>query len=242
MKISVIIPCYRSCEYIEECITSVLMQKTNFNFEILIRDDFSNDGTDSIIEKYSSLHSSIRYFKAEENFGGHKNIKFLLEQSNAEYIAYLDGDDYWTSEEKLQMQADFLDSNPDFSMCFTGYWRQEGSDKSFINLDYWHGPNFYDREDFDSSSFLDGNPVNSLTRVFRNFRGIFKDYFHECCSNDLALNYELSKLGKIKYLNFPSGVYRIHGDSASSVAEKNMSREEFGMWLDKTRELMLKSI
>ena len=213
------------------------MQKTNFDFEILIRDDFSNDGSDEIIEKIAHENKNVRYFKSNENIGGHKNIKFLLDLADSEYIAYLDGDDYWTASDKLQKQIDFLDANPEYSMCFCGYWRQREFDKSSINLNVWEGPNFYESDDFSSDDFFGNNPVNSLTRVFRNRKGIFKDYFLDCFINDLPLNYEISKIGKIKFLNFPGGVYREHAGSASSL-HGSLTEIEFKNLLDKTLFLM----
>jgi glycosyltransferase involved in cell wall biosynthesis len=239
-KISVIIPCYEFSDYIEECILSVISQKvTSGDFEILIRDDFSNDGSSEIIEKYARIHPKIKYFKATENWGFQKNINFLMDQSKAEYIAYLDGDDYWVDPQKLQTQIDFLDSNPEFSMCFTGYWRQNGFDKTTIYLNYWHGPNFYDTDEVDPSLIISSNPINSLTRVFRNIDGLFKDYFFKCHINDLPLNYELSKVGKIKFLNFPSGVYRIHSNNFSTKWESDDSQSNSQELLNKTLDLIL---
>ena len=241
MKVSVIIPCYKFVDYIEECILSILAQKVNFDFEILIRDDFSNDGTEEIIERYAKVHSNIKFFKSTENWGslGIKNVKFLMEQSNSEYIAYIDGDDYWCDNQKLQTQINFLDSNLDFLMCFTGYWRQNEFDKTTIYLNYWYGPNFYDTDEINSELIMNANPINSLTRVFRNVNGLFKDYFFDCHILDLPLNYELSKIGKIKFLNFPSGVYRIHKNNVSTYYDNNFTSNEVLTLLNKTKELML---
>ena len=239
MKVSVIVPCYKFADYIGECLSSILIQKTDFDFEILIRDDFSNDGSEEIIEKFSLKHPRIKHFKSTENWGFHKNIKFLLEQSNSQYIAYVDGDDFWIDEKKLKTQIDFLDSNIEYSMCFCGYWIQENLDKSSLHLSGWQGPNFYDTDDFLPSHFMQENPVNSLTRVFRNIKGIFKDYFFDCYINDLPLNYELSKVGKVKFLNFPAGVYRFHNNNISNFLKTNYLENEVTELLNKTKKLML---
>jgi glycosyltransferase involved in cell wall biosynthesis len=241
MKVSVIVPCYNFGEYIEECIASILSQKTNFDYEILIRDDFSNDGSDKIIESYSKKNPNIKFFKSTENWGFNKNIRYLLEQSDAEYIAYIDGDDYWIDDEKLQNQIDFLDSNLDYSMCFCGYYRQENSDKSTTNLGYWFGPKDSNTDIFTSESFLSGNPVNSLTRVFRNTPNLFKEYFFDCHINDIPLNYEIAKLGKVKYLNFPGGVYRSNEKNMSNRYKNNFTYDEVLTLMNKTKELMLKN-
>jgi hypothetical protein len=127
-------------------------------------------------------------------------------------------------------------------MCFCGYWIQENLDKSSLHLRGWHGPKFFDIDEFLPSHFIDGNPVNSLTRVFRNIKGIFKDYFFDCHINDLPLNYELSKVGKIKFLNFPASVYRLHNNNISNFFKTNYSKNEITDLLNKTIELMKKNI
>jgi glycosyltransferase involved in cell wall biosynthesis len=120
MKVSVIVPAYKFVNYLEQSLLSTLWQKTNFEFEVLVRDDFSQDGSEEIIERLSTFYPNLKHFRATENLGFHKNIPFLLSQSKGEYIAYLDGDDYFFNEYKLQKQVDFLDSNPDYSMHCTG--------------------------------------------------------------------------------------------------------------------------
>ena len=109
MKVSVIIPCYNFEDYIEQSILSAVSQKTNFEFEILVRDDMSSDNSQVCIERVATFNPNVKYFKPEENWG-FKNIKFLIEQCKGEYIAWLDGDDYWTDIHKLQKQVDFLDT------------------------------------------------------------------------------------------------------------------------------------
>ena len=130
MKVSIIVPCYNFEEHIEQSILSAVSQKTNFEFEILVRDDMSTDTSQICIERVATFNKNVKYFKAEENLGAGNNIKFLTEQAKGEYIAYLDGDDYWTDINKLQNQIDFLDSNPDYIMTFTGYWMKDGKNYS----------------------------------------------------------------------------------------------------------------
>ena len=101
MKVSVIIPSYKFVDYIEQSILSALCQKTNFDFEVLVRDDFSQDGSDKIIERLVPLYPNLKYYPAIENLGFHKNIPFLINESKGEYIAYLDGDDYFIDQNKF---------------------------------------------------------------------------------------------------------------------------------------------
>jgi len=230
VKVSVAIPSYKFGPYIEECISSVLSQITNFDFEIVIRDDFSNDGTAEILEGYSKEYNFIKVLPSDENIGFHSNIKMILDNCSGEYIAYLDGDDYWIDENKLQIQADFLDNNPEHSMVFGGYFIQKGEDKSSIS-DYWMGIPPEVTTDLGPDHFMLGNYVNSLTKMFRNYNGLIKEYFYDMNIFDWPLNLEISKHGKIKFLSSPFGVYRTH--------EKQLSQHTFGIeFYNKNKELI----
>ena len=221
MKVSVIIPCYNFEDYIEQSILSAVSQKTNFEFEILVRDDMSTDNSQICIERVSIFNDSVKYFKAEENLGAGNNIKFLTDQAQGEYIAYLDGDDYWTDVYKLQKQIDFLDSNPDYIMTFTGYWMKDGKNYSPNVSSSWLSiPNRFENNEVAIDDLLKGNWV-SFGRVFRRTPDLFKDWMIDAFYFDWVTNFELSKLGKIKYLDFPCGVYRVHNNGIFSKMDKN---------------------
>ena len=105
MKVSVVVPAYKFFRFLEVNLITVLSQKTNFEFEVLVRDDFSKDGSDLILKRLEGFYSNLTVFEAEDNWGFHKNIKFLMEQAVGEYICYLDGDDYFLDPLKLQKQV-----------------------------------------------------------------------------------------------------------------------------------------
>jgi glycosyltransferase involved in cell wall biosynthesis len=208
MKLTVIIPAYKFSKYIEQCLLSVLFQNTNFEFEVLVRDDFSNDGTNEILERISIYYPNLKYYVADENWGFHKNIKFLLEESRGEYISYLDGDDYFTDKDKLQKQIDFLDNNPDYVMHAMGYWRLQ-NDGTYVPSET--DSRLWARmEDVTTENLMVDNYVG-FGRMFRNIPNLFKDYFFDLPFFDYPLNYELSCFGKIKNISHPGGVYREHG-------------------------------
>jgi glycosyltransferase involved in cell wall biosynthesis len=220
MKVSVIVPCYNFEEYIEQSLLSAISQKTNFEFEILVRDDMSTDNSKDCIERVAYFNSNVIYFPAEENLGAGNNIKFLTEQAKGEYIAYLDGDDYWTDVYKLQKQIDFLDNNPEYIMTFTGHWMKDGKNYSPDLYYQWLCLPGFENNDVIIENLLNGNWV-SFGRVFRKTPDLFKDWMIEAFYFDWVTNFELSKLGKIKYLDFPSGVYRIHDNGIFSKMEQS---------------------
>ena len=111
---------YNLENYIGEAIESWLNQKTNFQFEIVICDDCSKDGTILTIEKYIEKYPYIiRLLTTDVNLGMMPNYIKSLKAARGKYIAVCDGDDYWIDTNKLQMQIDFLESNPDFVACLT---------------------------------------------------------------------------------------------------------------------------
>lgn len=220
IKVSVIIPCYNFGEYIEQSILSAVNQITNFEYEILVRDDLSTDNSQINIERVAYYHPKVKYYKPTENLGGGKNISFLISECKGEYIAYLDGDDYFTDPYKLQKQIDFLDNNLDYVMNFTGYWvRQSDGGYQPDMTPGWLGLIGFDDNIIESTDLLVTNYV-TFGKVFRNIKGIVKDYIIDLPYFDWPLNYELSRHGKIKFLDFPSGVYRYHINGIFSLASE----------------------
>lgn len=121
VKVSILCLAYNQRKYIKKCLDGFLMQKTNFDYEVLIHDDSSTDGTEKIIKEYAAKNSNIKpiYQKANQYSKGVKITKeYQLPRVKGEFVALCEGDDYWTDENKLQKQVDFLDSNPDYALCF----------------------------------------------------------------------------------------------------------------------------
>jgi glycosyltransferase involved in cell wall biosynthesis len=126
VKLSVILICYKQEQYIKQALQSIFMQKTNFNFELIIADDASPDDTTSVIEEYLKKNTNfnprivnISFIKNASNLGLQANYYNAVEQSNGDYIATLEGDDYWIDENKLQIQVNTMDIHPYASMSFT---------------------------------------------------------------------------------------------------------------------------
>ena len=117
-KVSVVMITYNHAAYIEQALGSVLRQKTDFFFEILLGDDGSTDETANIIEQYAEkFPQRITAVIRPENVGATRNFYDLITRAKGDYIAYLEGDDYWTDCTKLQQQVDFLESHPQYIGC-----------------------------------------------------------------------------------------------------------------------------
>lgn len=118
IKVSVIILAYNQEKYLRHAIESVLNQKTDFNYEILINDDCSRDKTPYIAQEYAEKYpDKIKFTRQEKNIGATRSGYEMLIKCRGQYIAGCEGDDYWCDENKLQIQADFLDSHSEYSGC-----------------------------------------------------------------------------------------------------------------------------
>ncbi len=118
VKVQIVCVTYNQKDYIEEAIKSFLMQKTNFAFEVLIGDDCSTDGTSEIVAEYANKHPNIiKHFRRTPNMGPLENFMDLCDRVTAKYAAFCDGDDFWTDENKLQKQYDFMEKNNDVNIC-----------------------------------------------------------------------------------------------------------------------------
>lgn len=120
--VSVLIVTYNQEKFIRQAIESALAQKTDFDYEILIGDDCSTDGTGAICAEYQKRHpDKIRFITADRNvraLGGNGNR--LRCRVRGEFVAPLEGDDYWTDPGKLQKQVDVFRRHPGVTLCLTG--------------------------------------------------------------------------------------------------------------------------
>ena len=113
---------YNHEKYIAQTIESILMQKTDFKIRLFIGEDCSIDNTRKIVKQYAEKYPDIIFpVYHNENIGAVRNSEILLKKCTAKYIALLDGDDYWTDPYKLQKQVDFLEKNPEYSLCSHRY-------------------------------------------------------------------------------------------------------------------------
>lgn len=123
-EVTVLIITFNHSKYISKCIESVLNQKTNFNYEILIHDDASSDNTVEIINSYiQKFGNKIRLISQKINQYpiGINNIifKYVVPHIKGKYVTYTDGDDYWCDEEKLQKQYNYMEAHDKCSLCIS---------------------------------------------------------------------------------------------------------------------------
>ena len=209
---SVCVRTHNQERFIREALDSVLCQKTNFQFEIIIGDDDSKDDTVSILKEYQKQYpEKIRLLLSETNLGGPENLKRVIEASNAKYITCLDGDDFYTDEYKLQKQVDFLEVNPEYAACFHNTWNvdEQGRKQSLFNP-----PNFasvHDAHEFIRERWF--VPIHSA--VLRREYIEFPDWYNTVMNDDYVVHLSVAKHGTYYYMPDVMVAYRRHCGNTS---------------------------
>ncbi len=209
MKVSVCMITYNHENFIEQALESVLKQETDFPVEIVIGEDFSKDRTREICHDYATKYPGvIKLIATEHNVGMQKNFFRTYKECDGKYIAFIEGDDYWTDPLKLQKQINFLESNTDFSACLHNVLI-----KSFRNgvEKEWIMHEKLPKDTFDTEDVLGPWFIPSPSFVFVNYPDFeIPDWFFNCTYGDLPIMLLLSLRGKFKYLPEVMGVYRLH--------------------------------
>jgi glycosyltransferase involved in cell wall biosynthesis len=225
MRVSVLVMTYNHVRFIAQALESVLMQHTNFAYEIIISEDCSTDGTREIVlEFYKQYPERIRLFLSEQNIRTNVVVVRGLDAAKGRYVALLDGDDYWTATDKLQKQADFLDAHPECAVCF--------HNATVVHEDGSRAPWNWTLPDHPAISTLEdiwlGNFIATCSTMFR--RDLFGEvpgwYATLFPITDWPLHILNAEHGHIGYLNEVMGVYRYHGGGLySSLSEERKLAE-----------------
>ena len=117
--VSVRLVTYNHEKWIAQCLESILMQRTDFPFEVIVGEDCSTDGTLDIVLAYAErFPEKIHVLPAEANLGAMTNSYRVQQACRGKYHAMIEGDDYWIDPLKLQKQVDLMEANPDMTLCF----------------------------------------------------------------------------------------------------------------------------
>lgn len=173
--VSVAVITYNMVGYLSQLLDSILVQKVNFPYEIIIDDDCSPDNTRELLYEYQKKHpDKIVLSLRDHNVGGSRNMYGVLQQCRGKYIAILEGDDYWDDENKLQYQYDFMESHPEYIGMTCNSWcelsRTEEIHHVRRNITE---PMIFTYDDFMKPFFFDRIPNSTDTMFFKN---IFKMY------------------------------------------------------------------
>ena len=212
MKVSVLTISYNIEKFIAEAINSALMQELSSDYEIVIGEDCSADKTREIVIDYQRKYTDkIRLFLNEKNMGMARNFANTFDRCKGEYIALLDGDDYWISPYKLQKQTNFLDNHPECAICFhdVRIFYEDSDEKPHTMNPPIQRP-FLTMEDLLSRGCF----IYSCSAMIRRdmFNGFPEWYFANGgkCDGDWAFYILVSQHGKIGYIDEVMSAYRVH--------------------------------
>ena len=233
--VSVCMITYNHGAFLATAIESILSQVTDYKFEIIISDDSSKDNTCEIIRKYAALYPDIiRPIYNKENIGMQRNFAQSLMACKGKYIAVLEGDDYWTDSFKLQKQIDFLEQNPDYSMCITSI---DLINKNGEKIDSPCGFTNFEKSSYTIEEYIVPSErlilVPMMTLVARNILiWPLPDFFYKVGTSDMVLTLLFFLKGKLYYINEKTAVYREHlgGISKSVDFQLKLDRYVFDMF------------
>lgn len=208
---------YNHEKYIEDALEGFLIQETDFPFEILVHDDASTDKTADIIKEYEARYPNLikPIYQIENQFSkGNYPSSINRKRAKGKYIALCEGDDYWLDPKKLQKQADFLEENPDYSMCFHGamidaplHFKYKLKLYNHLENKDYSGEEILKKWTIPTASVVhraEGEYTDKLNNIYQH-----PDYIY----GDIILFLNLAELGKIHCMNQKMSVYRIHEDS-----------------------------
>jgi glycosyltransferase involved in cell wall biosynthesis len=212
--ISVCCITYNHQDYIEDCIRGFLKQELTYNVEFLIHDDASTDNTQLLIKSIVGNDPRFKLILREKNIKstGKAIFPLLFKEAQGKYVAMCEGDDYWTDPLKLQKQIDFLEGNPEYSICFHRVQILENGllksdDNDVTNITYYNISD-NEKEKINYEHLITrGNFIHTPSVVFRKP----KEYPLESLYSplgDYLLHIYNGKQGYIKRLEDVMAVYR----------------------------------
>jgi glycosyltransferase involved in cell wall biosynthesis len=217
-RVSVLVRAYNVSPWIGECLDSILSQRTNFSIEILVHDDASTDCTPDILRSYSASYPNqlkVIFQSINQHSKGLNPASPLVSIATGEYLALCDGDDFWTDQEKLQKQVDFLDNNQEFSIVMHQSDLLEGDQRKKRDAD---GQTVYKLKDFVKQMAVGSASSSILCRNTVQLRADFSGQGrYDNTGADWLLCVSALKTGNLCFLHQSMSVYRIRPRSLYST-------------------------
>ncbi len=232
--VSIIVTSFNQAGTIEQTFDSILNQNCGPVYEIIIGEDFSSDNTREICNEYLNKYPGVFIpLFHKRNVGVGANFAMCMKQAIGKYIAICAADDYWHNSDKLKLQIDFLEKNPQIGLVYTDYDKLDLKSgriiKNYIKStgkEIFEGPGLM-------KAFFEGKvPVLTLTVMFR------KELFDKFIPADDYIKYHfpledwptwliLSKFTEIGYIDISAGIYRYGGESISHTLRYDRAIERF---------------
>ena len=228
--VSVVMTSYNREHYIAQAIDSVLAQECNFPFEIIIGDDFSTDNSRQLLQSYHDQHPDIVVLNLQPtNQGFGRNWASTCKLAQGRYVAFLDDDDYWCDNNRLQEMVDFLETHNDYGLVYTNRYIYE------VEKDVKYPANTCLPEGADMVQYMNtsGFPILFSTTMIRKLvldkHVNFEDYIkYNFPIQDWPTAMLIAPFCKFKYFNKPSVVYRSYSGSMSKPKEYEQILKKYG--------------
>lgn len=231
-KVSVIVTCYNHEKYIQKALEGIAMQETDFEYEIIIHDDASPDGSQAIIKEFVASNPQLNIttiYQTENQYS--QNIRFaqvyIFPIITGDYIVACEGDDYWIDKNKLQKQVDFLDNHPEYIAIGHNCVFVDENGKEYEKKPYEiYGP--FCSHDFKLNElafgFYPGQTATIMYRREQYLSSIYKhlnEYNAIKTNGDKKRNLELLLIGNIYYDESFMSAYRVVTSGGSSWSGNN---------------------
>lgn len=210
---------YNHEPYLRDCLDGFVMQRANFRFEAIVHDDASTDGSAEIIREYAAKYPEIikPILESENQYSKHDgSLKKMMDaHTRGKYVAFCEGDDYWTDPMKLQKQVDYLEEHQEYSLCCTNY---NVCDENNVVLQTFSSK----QHDITLDDLLYRNEIGTLTVVFR--QKLYNDYNFPIKGlrlGDYPLWLHLVMKGKCQCMEDNTASYRLLQESASHSSNKS---------------------
>lgn len=206
---------YNHEPYIRQCLEGFVMQRTNFKFEAIVHDDASTDGTAAIIKEYAEKYPDVikPILETENQYSKHDGSlrRIMNEACKGKYIAFCEGDDYWTDPLKLQKQVDLMEAHPEYSMCCSKAKLYSQTKERFIGEQKCRNHSAVLRV---KDIVLRGGlyiPTCSilLRHELYDSLGYQEPYIRRCHVGDYPLQMYMAMQGKVFYFDEFMAVYRV---------------------------------
>lgn len=261
--VSVRLITYNQEKYIATAIESILNQKVDFCFELLIGEDASTDGTAAIVDSYQKKYPDIiKVFHREKNIGSKMNSKLIMQECRGKYVAVLEGDDYWNCEMKLQKQVDYLEEHEDVIATAHNIYSIDKDGKE-IDIDEYIDFPMQKKHVYNKFHAMRIELIGHVSSyVYRNIKYLldkeqWKAFFRCNVNGDLKLSITLGMLGKVVFFEDVWSCRRLlfEGEGWTAITyQKNLSyffvcsyigacryiREAFGIDADISEKLLIK--
>lgn len=238
IKVSVVMATYNHSKYIEKAVKSAVEQNVNFKYEVIVGDDASLDDTGKIVKKlYKEYPDIIIPILREKNLGALNNVEDLISRCKGEYVAFLEGDDFWMSSDKLQKQVDFLDKNNEYVACYHKNIKVDEYGQIVIERDNNYCNNDEYTIDEFSNFVLPGHTATMLVRksVFinlysnANIQSVIKR--HRYVAGDKLLALYLLIAGKVYCFDDVMSAYRcIEKKNGRNFSSKYSWKKAYGLF------------